>query len=215
MATISALASIAIIVISLLSGVVAFYLISDLSKMEKKKYIGELTSQLMNFVIFIWVGKILLNFSVFVRDPLTILAYPSNSSAFYLALFFSAVTIAIKSKREQIDVLSLVKSFIYVFLIGSFVYEFIQIVWNNDTYSIRYMILLAVLIIIFLFMRGRVATNMFIIIMVTGWTSGTLALAYIMPFTMVFGYTMAPWFLGLFLITFLTLMMFKKRKKML
>lgn len=215
MATISALASIAIIVISLLFGFLAFYLISDLSKMEKKKYIGELTSQLMNFVIFIWVGKILLNFSVFVRDPLTILAYPSNSSAFYLALFFSAVTIAIKPKREQIDVLSLVKSFIYVFLIGSFVYEFIQIVWNNDTYSIRYMILLAVLIIIFLFMRGRVATNILIIIMVIGWTSSTLALAYIMPFTMVFGYTMAPWFLGVFLITFLTLMMLKKRKKVL
>lgn len=215
MATISALASIAIIVISLLAGFLAFYLISDLSKMEKKKHIGELTSQLMNFVIFIWVGKILLNFSVFIRDPLAILAYPSNSSAFYLALFFSAVTIAIKSKRDQIDVLSLVKSFIYVFLIGSFVYEFIQIVWNNDTYSISNMILLTVLIIIFLFMRGRLTTNMLIIIMVIGWTSGTLALAYIMPFTMVFGFTMAPWFLGLFLIIFLTLMMFNKRKRVL
>ncbi|WNF38321.1 hypothetical protein RJD24_07820 [Bacillaceae bacterium IKA-2] len=215
MATISALASIAIIVVSLLAGFLAFYLISDLSKMEKKKQIGELTSQLMNFVIFIWLGKILLNFSIFVRDPLAILAYPSNSSAFYLALFFSAVTIAIKSKREQLDVLSLGKSFIYVFLIGSFVYEFIQIVWNNDTYSVSSMILLAVLIIFFLFMRERVTTDLLLIIMVIGWTAGTLALAYIMPFTMVFGFTMAPWFLVLFLIVFLTLMMLKKRKKVL
>lgn len=212
MATVSALTAIVILVISLIAGFLAFYLISDLSKTEKKKQLEELTSQFMNFVIFIWVGKILMNFSVFIRDPLAILAYPSNSTAFYLAVFFSAVTIAIKSKRQKIDVLSLVKSFIYVFLIGSFVYEFIQFIWNNNTYSINYMILLALLIIVFLFIHDRVTTHLVFIIILIGWTSGALALAYVMPFTTVFGYTMAPWFLGLFFVTCLTLIILKQRK---
>lgn len=215
MAIVSALTSIAILVISLLVGLIVFYLISDLSKAQKKKNLGEMTSQFMNFVIFIWVGKILLNFPIFVTDPLAILAYPSNSSAFYLAVLFSAVTITISSKRQQIDVLSLIKSFLPVFLIGSFVYEFIEIVSHENTYSISYMVLLTLLIIVFIFIRDRVATNTLIIIMVSGWTSGTLALAYSMPVTMVFGYTMAPWFLGLFLISCLTLLILKQRKKVL
>jgi len=73
--------------------------------------------------------------------------------------------------------------------------------------------LLAALIIATVVMRDRIATYRLNIIMLVGWTLGTLGLAFIMPFTMVFGYTMAPWFLGLILITCLTLLIYKKRKK--
>ncbi|MEK3889650.1 hypothetical protein [Bacillus sp. FSL K6-3431] len=144
---------------------------------------------------------------------MAILAYPSDSAAFYLAVFFSVCTIAVKTKRQQIDVLAFLDSFIYVFLIASFTYEFIQIVWNNNTYSIAYMVFLTLLIIGFLFARDRIATNTLIFIMLICWAVGSLGLTFIMPFIMVFGYTIAPWFLGLFMISCLTLLILKQRKK--
>jgi hypothetical protein len=209
---VSAQTSIAIIILSLSVGFLSFYLMGDLSKKNKKIYMEELASQLMNFVIFMWIGKILFNFPVFIKEPLTILAYPSNSYAFYLAVFVSAITITIKSKRQKIEIVPFFNAFTHVFLVASFVYEFTQIVWNNNTYSIRYMGLLAVLIIATVFMRDRIAIYRLNIIMLVGWTLGTLGLAFIMPFTMVFGYTMATWFLGLILVICLMVIILKRKK---
>jgi len=207
---VNAQATIAIIIISLGVGILSFYLMSGLSK--KKMYMEELVSQLINFVIFMWIGKILLNFSVFIKEPLTILAYPSNSHAFYLAVLFSIVTIGIKSKREKVDVVPFLNAFIHVFLLSSFVYEFIQIVWNNNAYSIKYMGLLAVLIVAIIVIRDRISIYRVNIFMLIGWTLGALGLAFIMPLLMVFGYTISPWFLGLILVFCLTVIMLQRKK---
>lgn len=212
MVTASAQTSIAIIVLSLSAGFFTFYFIGDLSKTKKKIYMGELASQLTNFVLFMWLGKILLNLSVFLKDPLAILAYPSNSNAFYIAVFLSFFTIAIKSKRQKIDLTPFINAFIHVFLITSFLYEFILIVWNNNTYSIKYMGLLAVLIITFVAIHARVTIFRLNIIMAIGWSLGTFGLTFVMPFMMVFGYTMAPWFLGLILVICLIVIILKKKE---
>ncbi|PID04047.1 MULTISPECIES: hypothetical protein [unclassified Sporosarcina] len=212
MGTASVQTSIAIIFISLCVGFLSFYFIGDLSKKKKKIYIGELVSQITNFVLFMWLGKILLNLSVFLKDPLAILAYPSNSNAVYIAVLFSFFAIAIKSKRQKIDIIPFLNAFIHVFLITSFLYEFIQIVWNNNTYSIRYLGLLAVLIITFVVMHARVTIYRLNIIMAIGWTLGTFGLTFVMPFMMVFGYTMAPWFLGLIFVICLIVIILKKEE---
>ncbi|MFD1929600.1 hypothetical protein ACFSFY_16275 [Sporosarcina siberiensis] len=210
MVMVSAQASIAIIIISWGVGFLSFYLLSDLSK--KKIYMEEIVSQLINFVIFMWIGKVLLNFSVFIKEPLTILAYPSNSYAFYLAVLFSVLTIGMKSKRKKVDLVPFLNSFIHVFLLSSFVYEFIQIVWSNNTYSIRYMGLLAVLIVAIVVIRERITIYKVNILMLIGWTLGTIGLAFIMPFIMVFGYTISPLFLGLILVYSLAVIILQRKK---
>lgn len=209
----SAQTTIAIIVFSLSVGFLSFYLLSNLPKKTKKVYMEELASQLVNMFIFIWIGKVILNFSVFIKDPLAILAYPSDSNAFYLAVFFTVITIAIKSTRHKIDALIFSTAFTYLFLTASFVYEFIQIVWNNNIYSIKYIGLLAVLIIALVIMRDRITDYRLNIIILIGWTAGALGLSFIMPLMMVFGYTIAPWFLFLILMFLLLLIIIKKRKK--
>ncbi|MHA0856536.1 hypothetical protein [Paenibacillus sp. CMAA1364] len=214
MGIVSVLAPIIKIIISVIVGTLAFYLLdSNESAAQKKQHVNEITSQLINFVIFIWISKIILKFSVFVKDPLVVLAYPSNALAFYLAVLFSTVAIAYKAKRQQVDVLLFSNAFMQVFLVASLVYEFIRIVWDKDTYSIGYMTLLALLFIVFLLIRDRIVTHNLIIIILLGWSVGTLALSLIMPVAMVFGYTMRPWFLILFLVTYLILIIFNQRKK--
>ena len=128
----SKLISIGILALSITAGFISFYIMSDLPKPQKKKQIEELTSLIINIIIFTWLGKIILNFSLFMEDPLAILAYPSNSDAFYLAILFSFILLVFKSKRSQMDGSAFTESFLTVFLTSSLIYEFIQLVWNDN-----------------------------------------------------------------------------------
>lgn len=208
----SKLMSVGILVVSLIAGLISFYILNDSSKTERKKRIEEIASQLFNFIIFIWVGKIILNFSIFIKDPLAILAYPSNAGAFYLAVLFSASLLVYKSKRRQLEVQPFIASFLPVFLIASFLYEFIQLVWNDSTYSLGYMALLTILVVLFLLIRDRVTEIMLIIVMLIGWSAGILLLAFMQPFVTVFGYIMAPWFVGVFFIISMSVIIFNRKK---
>ncbi len=205
--------SIGLITLSWIVGFLSYYLVSNISQTEKKIQLQELVSQFINFILFIVIGKVLLNFSIFIKNPLVILTYPSNSSALYFAVLLTTITIAFKGKLKHIDVLRLLDAFVHVFLFSSFVYEFIQIIFNNNMYSIGYFIVLAVLMMIFLFIRDRVATDKAIVIMLVSWGVGILGLSSIMPLIMVFGYTIEPLFLVLFIFIFIAIYILKQRKK--
>ena len=205
--------SITTLFISLIIGFISNYIISDLSKEQKKKNTEEMVSQLINFIIFIFISKIILNLPLFISDPLVVLAYPSDSGAFYLAILFSALLLIYKDVRKKMDLLIFIESSIPVFLITSFVYEFIQFVLNDNTYSFGYLILLAVLLVLYYLITERITTSTLIILMIIGWSAGMFLLAFIQPFATVFGYIMAPWFIVVFLIISLSYIMIKKRKK--
>lgn len=197
---------------SIFGGILSFYMMSDLPKEQRKRLIEEITSQLINFALFIWVGKIILNFPVFISDPLAILAYPSDSSGFYLAVLFSSLSLFYKSKRGQMNVMLFIQSFIFVFLIASFLYEFMQFAWYDNTYSVGYMVLLAILLILFLTTQGRIGNHTLIIVVLVGWSIGIYILTNIQPFVTVFGYMMTHWFVGLFFAVNFTHLILNQRK---
>lgn len=62
MAIASKLTSIGIIAFSFAIGFLSLYYFSDLTKDEKKKHLEELLSQIINFVLLIWLGKIILTY---------------------------------------------------------------------------------------------------------------------------------------------------------
>ncbi|WP_249870649.1 hypothetical protein [Oceanobacillus saliphilus] len=213
MAAVSKLIAISFIIVSFIIGLISFYLVSDLPKQERKKQMDDMISNLTNFVIFIWIAKIILNFSIFMEDPLAILAYPSDSSAFYLALLFSGIFLYYKSLRKQMDVPMFVNSFIHVFIVASFLYEFIQFVWNDNPYSLGYMILLALLLVLFLFSHHKLARDTLTIMILTAWSAGMFILFAVQPYVTVFGYLMSPWFVAVFFVIGFTLILLNKRKK--
>lgn len=204
--------SIAILIFSWSMGFLAYYILSGATKEEKLTYMGEILSQLINFVIFIWIGKIILNFKVFIGDPLAILAYPGNSNTIYLATSLSLITIVIQLLRRKMDGLLFWTAFIYIFLTASFVYEFVQVVWNNNTYSIEYMGLVAALLIAFVIIRKFIGFQWLNLFIFLGWTIGSLILAIIKPILIVFGYTIEPWFLAIVLMLCCLLMVHQKLK---
>ncbi|MCM3397178.1 hypothetical protein M3638_04920 [Oceanobacillus profundus] len=205
--------SIGIMVFSFSMGFLIYYFITDLIKEEKKNHMDKVLGQLINFVIFIWIGKILLNITTFIVDPIAILSYPSNSHAFYLAVLFSLVTIVFQWKLGRIDVLLFLNAFIHIFLSASFVYEFIQITWNGNMYSIGYMGLVALLMIVIVIIRDLISLYWLNLLIILLWTIGSFILSVRLPIMMVFGFTIVPWFFALiFLICLLQIIFWKKKE---
>lgn len=197
---ISKLVPIGVFVVSIVGGIIFFYLSSNLSKNNKKAHIEQMITELINFVIFIWFGKIVINLPLFVQDPLAIFAYPSDSRAFYIAVLCSSISLFLKSKKGKINVVTLLKSFLFVLLVGSFLYEFIHIVWIRKGGAIGYFILITILLILFFLLREHLSTKFLFLTILVGWCFGVFFLTFIQPFVTVFGYIMAPWFVGLFFI---------------
>lgn len=190
--------TIGVIIISIGLAFAMFYFFSDLRKDEKKKYIDELISQLVNFILFIWAGKILLNISLFFRDPLAVLAYPSDSNAFYLAVLFTAIVIIYKKLRKNLNFIVFAENFTYVFLLAVFIYEFIQFILNEDQFSLGYLILFLTLLLLFYFMQGRVRMRTLLLTILIGLTVGLLVLGVTYPYVALFGYLIERWFILLF-----------------
>lgn len=213
MASVQVLTSIAIIVVSFVAGFAFYYFTSSLSASEKKHRLEEILSLLINFIIYIWVSKILLNITVFVRDPLAILAYPSNSFAFYLAMLFTFLHIGYKVKRHAFQAEKILFAFVPVFLFASFVFEFIQIVWNSNTYTWSYLGLLMVLLIAYMLLHDRAQYEIRSYFLLLVWCLGQLIIAFILPFTTVFGYLVAPWVLAILFVVILALLIYHNRKR--
>ena len=193
MATTAVIISIGILVVSFLFGYILFYISFPLSKKLKKKQLEELTSLLINFVIYVWVGKIVTNFATFIQDPLSILAYPSNSMAFYIAIILILVNIIYKIKRHSLNANILLNTFIPVFFFSSFVYEFIQIILEKNDFGLPYLSLL------FLFVLLIVTTERFrreksLHILFIGWSLGQVLLSFVLPYVTIFGYIIHPIF---------------------
>lgn len=209
------LISIASMIVSFLIGIISYYIMNHLPKVEKKQYIEELNTQVINFVLFIWAAKIILNISLFIKSPIVVVTYPSNSQAFYLAILFSILLLLYKGikKKININILAFLESGILVFLVTSFTYEFIQIVINKDSFTFGYLVLLVVLLCLFFLVAGRMNQRTVISIILVGWSIGMLFLSYIQPFVTVFGYLMAPWFILVILIASFLFFILTRRKK--
>jgi len=201
--------SVGSIIVSLCAGFFVFYAVSNLSKEKKKALIEEMVTQLIHFIIFIWLGKIVLNFSAFIKSPLAILAYPSDSGAFYMAILFISTVLFYKSKRSQTNVSLLIENFIPVFLVAAFLYEFIDLVWNDNNYSFGNLGLFTFLLLLYLSIRDNVP-RLVTVVMLLGWTGGSFVLSLIQPFYTVYGFIMAPWFIGLFFIVNLPIIIYTR-----
>ncbi|RKQ30807.1 hypothetical protein D8M06_15410 [Oceanobacillus halophilus] len=213
MAATSKILAVGIMVFSFIIGLITFYMMSDLSKKEKKEQVEEIISQLINFVIFIWIGKIILNISIFIEDPLAILAYPSDSRAFYFSVLLSGFVLFYKYKKKQMDIVTFIHSFIHVFLVASFLYEFIQFVWNDNAFSFGNMVVIVILMVIFLFMQGYVSNYMAFFTILVLWSIGMFLLSLIQPYITVFGYMIDVWFVGVFLLINVIIIYLNNRKR--
>lgn len=206
MAIISKLTVISIIAASFALAFLAFYVMSQLSKEQRKLQINEIISQVINFMLFLWLAKVLLNLPLFVQDPLAVLAYPSNSEAFYLAALFSGVLIFVKAKKGKLAGGVFAHSLLHVMLAALFVYEFMQYIWRDNPFSFPYLAVYGVLLAGFHLLQGHVTPQNQISIVLAAGAAGFFAISFMLPYLSVFGYILDPWFLALMMAAFFGLL---------
>lgn len=210
MAVAQVLISIGTIIISFIIGCVFYFVMSPVKKNLKKEHIQKIISLLIDMVIFIWISKVIVNISQFIRDPLAVLAYPSDSSAFYIAIGIMLVYLAYKQKRSKLLIEPPIDSFVPIFIVASFVYEFIQIIWFGKSWP--YMALLMILIMLYLLIDDKLPRYIISGFAVITWSLGQLLLTFILPYMSVFNYIIDPWFFIVIMIVTLLYVILKRKK---
>lgn len=210
----SAIMPLLVTIFSILSGLAVFYLVSNLAKEQKKKQVADAFSHIINFVLFVWLSKILLNLSLFFSDPLAMLAYPSNSKAFYLAIFFSAAMLFYNTKRDGILNWQIIQTLVYAILPALFFYEFVELALFEDRYALGNLILYAVLLMVFLMLNERVSSGTVGSVLLSVWTAGVLLISAIQSSSSAFGYALDPWFIILlFMVGHVLLLLSIRRRR--
>ncbi|MET3699384.1 hypothetical protein SAMN05877753_11125 [Bacillus oleivorans] len=212
MATLAKLISIGIIAISFLLGSLAFYWISSLDRKEKKAKLEEVVSFLINFTIFIWIGKIIVNLSDFIKDPLAILAYPSDSSSFYMAVLLSEFYVYFRMSKNVLQLSDFLRVLFQVILTASFVFEFIYFVQDRNEYSLSNMIFSALLLGIYYVAEKRTDFQLFTIILFS-WMIGAVILITTQPYLSFFGYLLSLQFIVVFFFVNLGVLIFNRLKR--
>lgn len=124
-------------VLSLIVGVIVLLWLSPFSKKQQKIVLNEISSLGILFMMFLMISKSLLNFDVFINDPRAVLAYPSNSNTFHLALVGVGIWILWKLVyRKQVHHLRDTGiAWMYVFFSALFMYDFLKLIGAESSQS--------------------------------------------------------------------------------
>lgn len=210
MPSITVLKSIILLVISFLAGLGYFYIQSEQSKAIRKKQLEATSSILINIVIYIWLGKVIANLPKFIDDPLAILAYPSNSTAFYIASILGLINIMINVRKKKVLLNTYIIAFIPVFIGASLIFEFVNYINSGTINNLTYFILLVVLVSLQLLMYKKTSIIKLNLIIVLIWAFVKLLYSIIFSYTTIFNYMIHPLY---FIIIILITIYYMKMKK--
>jgi|SRR5699024_2132072 len=201
-----------ILIASFIAGLLFTYTTSTASKAKRKKQIDTIISIVINLVIYIWIGKILANLSLFIEDPFAVLAYPSNGRALAIALVFLTIHILYKIWFKKEDLMPIIKLLLPVFIASAFMYEFLQmIVMGNKSHWVQ-VLLYAVLLLIYVLLQEGVLRNWLIIY---SWILLQLYFTITKSYTTVFQYSLSLSFvIILFIIAMIGLFLNKRSRSM-
>lgn len=197
---------------SFIVGFIFFRLISSYSKITTKQKTDEVMNLLIVFVLALWIGKILTNFSTFITDPISILAYPSDSAAFYIASVLSVIYVQVKTKCAYHQVIALLYAFLIVFFTASFTYGFIQLIAGTAASSLPYLGLLLLLLILFVLQQDKLAKEKLVLIGLVTWSIGQWLLSYFSD-TTVFQFYLSHWFYAVVSFAVFLLLIYRKKVK--
>src|SRR5699024_8593289 len=191
MPSISVIKSIGLLIVSFLVGIGYFFIQSEQTKELRKKQFEVTSSLIINIVIYIWIGKVLVHIPEFFSDPLAILAYPSNSNAFYEASVLGLINIIINVTRKKVAVSSYIIAFIPIFIGASLLFEFILYIHNGTINNLTNLLLLILFVGIQLICNKQpiVKLNLIIAIILS---TVQLGLSLIYNYTTIFNYLIHP-----------------------
>lgn len=211
MASTAKVISLASIFFSIIVGLLIYYWISPSNKEEMKIQFEKVVNFLLNFIIFMWIAKVVLNITIFIKDPLAVLAYPADSTAFYLAIIASFTRLVFKQKN--LNLFNFLSVLLPVVLTASFMFEFTQFIQDHNWYSLTNMIVFMILVTFFYYFIDKISPLNLYLILLISWLTGTLIMYFTQPYVSFFGYLLSlPFILSFFLFN-LSVLIYHKLKR--
>lgn len=208
MAKVQILIEIGILLGSFLFGLIFFYLASPSPLPVKKERMDLMASQLINYVIFIWLGKIIFHIKLFLQDPFAVLAYPSSSEAFYIATLFFIGTILVQSYRGKLSITALLEVFVPVVIASSFMYEFIQMqFFEKDAFF--YLLVFILLLIAYVILDKNLSNQILLFFL---WATGLLFISFLAPFVMIFQFIVTRIFIIILMLIIIMVYLYYRRR---
>lgn len=169
--------------LALLLGSIFYWFLSPFKQEDKKAHLNRVVDGLIVFMITTFLGKILFHLTLFFTDPLAVLAYPSDSRAFYIASVVTFFMIYRQVKRGKVDLAPFVDSLIRYLLISQFIWLFISLIATNYYVSIFHLTFYAILLICIVLIQPEAAFYWFVpsILIVYGFGLGLLTFVISTP----------------------------------
>lgn len=185
--------SLVVLIGSLLIALLYYFFYSPFSKKETKKHIDEISNVFIGLAIAIIVGKIITHFPTFLKDPISILAYPSDSKAFYIGILIIIGYCSWKVVKSYDHFQKLFFAFISIFITASLLYEFVMQIFGNGNSSILYLFLLFALFLFVQYVPGKLHYSIVGQIAFLLWNGVQFALTLFTP-TYIFTFIVDSWF---------------------
>ncbi|GAE95294.1 hypothetical protein JCM21714_4515 [Gracilibacillus boraciitolerans JCM 21714] len=199
-----------ILIGSFIVGILFFGLVSPYSKTVSKRRKDDVGNLLIVFVVSLWIGKILTNFLMFIKDPISILAYPSDSLAFYIASVITGIYGKLKLVKSYQSLVNLLFAWLIVFFTASFMYEFIQIIFGKSAFSWQYLGLLVLLLMYSILQQNNVSKDKLVTTVLFVWSLGQWLLS-LFSYTHIFQFNVSHWFYSIIFMVNIVLIIFRRK----
>lgn len=180
-----------ILISSFVAGIIIYFMMSKAHIKDKKERINWLVSIVIQLVIYLWIAKGIVLFPRLIKDPMAVLAYPSNAWMLSIALLFLAVHVAVHIKKNVIPVRHMIEVFVPVLISTQFVYVCIQLLQTNRTSYLIHASILFVLILLYIAVKN-IHTPTGYMMLLFGWATGSIILSLLFSRLVLFGYTVSP-----------------------
>ncbi|HLR54841.1 MAG TPA: hypothetical protein VK078_08965 [Pseudogracilibacillus sp.] len=210
MASTTMMVSIAILIISTAGAMGLYYISFNLPKRERKQHIEIVTSYGIQFVIYMWVGKILVSLPKAIADPLSVLAYPGDSWAFYTATVLTLTHLWIQSKRQKVRPRLLFQGFVPIFFLASLIFEFLQITVEGSSINAYFVGIIIITLVMMFVYQNKAADVVYSLFMII-WAAGSGLLGFVKGYVVIFDYVLQPWYFILLALLFIGIFIYMKR----
>ncbi|WP_035513006.1 hypothetical protein [Halalkalibacillus halophilus] len=212
MAATTTILSVATLIVSFFISTLLFIGLSPLKMNVNKEYVEEVITFIINTTLLIWTGKVLFNLSLFLNDPIAVLAYPSGSRDLYFGVFIASLILLYYSKRKDLQLHIFVYTLVGITLFASLSYTFIDLIWHENSFTFPYLIVLVLSAVGYTISTNLLSLNQVSALTITFWGVGQLYLVFTLPFITLFSYMVSPWFVGFILIIGIFIILKQSRK---
>lgn len=196
----SVMLSIGILFASFLGGILFYYVVDHNDKQHKKYELDQFLNVLIQFILYLWLMKIIAQFSMVFQDPMSVLAHPANSMHFLFASIILLVHLWFKYRNNTSATINLFQTGSFIIIASLFIYEILQLLTQPGADFNVMIVVLAALIVTNVLLYGKHNELILSGSLIGVFLIVACGFAFFKGYYMFFGFMLSPYYFLLLII---------------